>query len=139
MAYRHFIIAWQGQKFNPFLPVAPAKQVVKDTGIWLFFLGSGLELSSTAPERTADREGTDHLVRPFSSFYDSFSPRSALYLMCFAKSRMTSSTSMGLATWAFMPQSRERFTSSAKASAVMAMMGRSRSGRSRVRITWVAS
>ena len=61
------------------------------------------------------------------------------HLMNLSSSRMTSRTSMGLATWAFMPQSMLRFTSSAKASAVMAIMGRSRSSRSSVRIAWVAS
>ena len=66
-------------------------------------------------------------------------PAPLTHLMNLSSSRMTSRTSMGLATWAFMPQSRLRFTSSAKASAVMAIMGRSRSSRSRVRITWVAS
>ena len=45
------------------------------------------------------------------------------FFMNFASSRQTSRTSMGLATWAFIPASKHFFTSSAKASAVMAMMG----------------
>ena len=45
------------------------------------------------------------------------------FFMNFASCRQTSRTSMGLATWAFIPASRHFFTSSAKASAVMAIMG----------------
>ena len=47
---------------------------------------------------------------------------------------------MGLARWAFIPASRVRFCSSAKASAVMAMMGTAAaSGRPRARMALVAS
>lgn len=53
---------------------------------------------------------------------------------------VSSSISIGFATWAFIPQSRHRLISSAKASAVMAMTGtRAASFRFRARICLVAS
>ncbi len=62
---------------------------------------------------------------------------SAIY---FLRSLAISARLMGLAVWAFMPQSMQRWMSSAKASAVMAMMGIVlASGRSSARMAWVAS
>ena len=51
----------------------------------------------------------------------------------------TAFISRGFAVWAFMPQSRQRWTSSENASAVMAIMGMSASGRPELRVAFVAS
>ena len=139
--HTHFIIAQRPAECNHFfagdsvqplvLPPKNRPNIWWKTGHFPHFFGVNIH---------SGKVGLSSLLFPVSTAEGggpSGPPR--VHLMYLSSRRMTSRTSMGLAIWAFMPQSRARFTSSAKASAVMARMGRSRSPRSRLRITWVAS
>ena len=139
---RHSVFHYSmtGLKVQPFFPVSPWNKRWKKLPEFERFACPAAFFVPSIPR--AGRRGRDGPSGPSLFLGCAARPpprRRAPHFMYFASRRMTSSTSMGLATWAFMPQSRARFTSSAKASAVMAMMGRSRSGLSKPRMTWVAS
>lgn len=124
---------------------------------WRFLIGKSadeLVIGASSVERSADKQLLRLLVVPVAldgklaqclvvfhrHSLRTQSPALRRYRRYFSSTFLVAARSMGLAMWAFMPQVRQRCTSSENASALIAMIGTvAASLRSRARIAFVAS